>query len=272
MPALPGAAMISCPASSSRSARMMACSRAPEPRTRILTGSGYRIGLGRPWAAAPCDGLAQAGRRPDGSVGGATVPALARSGRRAENGPMDAARHRRRDRAGCAGHRASGRCRQRRGGRHRRRSAAPSIPRWIQNSPVGRDEPRTRRRPGRRRVRGAGRPGPRSTTAVGYTSRSCSASSRPATPVEVRVSALRRGSMHRRPVPPCGRAARPHRDGCRDVAPARHGRPALGRRPRRAASCACREIAPTSRGHLAGAVHSLSRRPCRPPCTTARAA
>ena len=47
MPALPGAAMISWPASSSSSARMMACSRAPEPRTRILTPSGYRSGSPR---------------------------------------------------------------------------------------------------------------------------------------------------------------------------------------------------------------------------------
>ncbi len=39
MPALPGAAKISCSASSARSARMMACSRAPEPRTRIFTRS-----------------------------------------------------------------------------------------------------------------------------------------------------------------------------------------------------------------------------------------
>ena len=37
-PALPGAAMISCPASSRSSAVTMACSRAPDPSTRILTG------------------------------------------------------------------------------------------------------------------------------------------------------------------------------------------------------------------------------------------
>ena len=54
MPALPGAAMISCPASSLRSAVMMACSRAPEPRTRIFT----RPAMSRPAAAGlrsgPC--------------------------------------------------------------------------------------------------------------------------------------------------------------------------------------------------------------------------
>ena len=37
MPALPGAAKISCRTSSPRRARTMACSRAPAPRTRILT-------------------------------------------------------------------------------------------------------------------------------------------------------------------------------------------------------------------------------------------
>ena len=39
MPALPGAANTSCGSASERSERMMACSRAPEPRTRILTPS-----------------------------------------------------------------------------------------------------------------------------------------------------------------------------------------------------------------------------------------
>jgi len=44
----------------------MACSRAPEPRTRILTGSGYPMGLGRLGPGAPRDGATDGS--PDGAV------------------------------------------------------------------------------------------------------------------------------------------------------------------------------------------------------------
>ena len=44
IPAFPGAQRISCASASARRARMIACSRAPEPRTRIFTPQAYRAG------------------------------------------------------------------------------------------------------------------------------------------------------------------------------------------------------------------------------------
>ena len=231
----------------------MACSRAPEPRTRILTGSGYRMGPGPPGAAAPCDGPWQRVSAEYDACARAIGATYPESGRRMDPWTLHASMTR-------PGGLRWPPCERRVSATSEwptsATAAAPSIP------PGSRTPPSAMTSRGRGSTRAGACPrcrstGPRSRRRSATRS-SCSASSHPESRRGAR-SALRRRAVHRRPVPHRGPAARPHRDGCRHLAQLATGdlrwADARDARPRT-------RIGRSRRPHRAppGALHSLSRR------------